>query len=69
MRILFWNIRGLGKSRERNLVKDHIMLEDLDLVAIQEPLNKVLKTRNLKRCLKTKSFHGSGHQPRGTQVD
>jgi hypothetical protein len=34
MRILFWNVRGLGKAYRRNWVKEHIMMEDLDVVAL-----------------------------------
>jgi hypothetical protein len=34
MRISFWNVRGLGKANRRNWVKEHILIEDLDIVAI-----------------------------------
>jgi exonuclease III len=56
MRILFWNIRGLGKSRKRNLVKDHIMLEDMDLVAIQETIKQSFEDKELKEMSGNKEF-------------
>jgi exonuclease III len=40
MRILFWNVRGLGKANRRSWVKEHILTEDLDIVAIQETIKQ-----------------------------
>lgn len=40
MKILFWNVRGLGKSYRRNLVRNHILQEDVDIVALQETIKQ-----------------------------
>lgn len=40
MKVMFWNVRGLGKSYRRSLVKDHVIQEDLDVVAIQETIKQ-----------------------------
>lgn len=34
MRVMFWNVRGLGTTHRRGFVKNHIIQEDLDIVAI-----------------------------------
>jgi exonuclease III len=44
MRFLSWNVRGLGKAY-RSLVKNHILQEDLDLVALQETIRQDFKDR------------------------
>jgi exonuclease III len=49
MRIIFWNIKGLGKSHRRNWVKEHIILEDLDIVALQETIKHDFSDYELKR--------------------
>lgn len=36
--VSFLNIRGLGKSYRRAWVKEHILVEDLDIVALQETI-------------------------------
>jgi len=37
---MFWNVRGLGKSSRRSLVKDHIISDSLEVVALQETIKQ-----------------------------
>lgn len=34
MRLMFWNVRGLGMTHKRGMILKHILQEDLDLVAV-----------------------------------
>lgn len=56
MRILFWNVRGLGKAYRRNWVKDHVMLEDLDVVALQETIKQDFSDVELKELGGNRDF-------------
>lgn len=56
MRIMFWNVRGLGTSHRRSWVKNHILQEDLDLVAIQETIKKDFMDWELKEMAGNKDF-------------
>ena len=47
MRTLFWNVRGLGSSQRRKLVRNHILQENLNVV-------------NLERWKGTRSSNGFG---------
>lgn len=38
MRIMFCNARGLGTTHRSGAIKNHILQEDLDIVAIQETI-------------------------------
>jgi exonuclease III len=40
MRILMWNVRGLGKAGRRKQVRDHILHNDIDVVGLQETVKK-----------------------------
>ena len=40
MRTLFWNVRGLGSSHRRKLVRNHILQENFDVVALQETIKQ-----------------------------
>lgn len=54
MRILFWNIRGIRKKRLA--IKDHILEDDLDLVAIQETITQDFEDWELKEMVGNKEF-------------
>lgn len=56
MRIMFWNIRGLGKAYRRIWVKEHILVEDLDVVAIQETIKHDFSDFKLKEMAGNKDF-------------
>lgn len=56
MRIIFWNVRGLGKAYRRNWVRDHIMGEDLELVGIQETIKESFSDKELKEMAGNKNF-------------
>ena len=36
MKIISWNVRGLGSSNKRRVIKDFLRLEKSDVVMIQE---------------------------------
>jgi exonuclease III len=40
MKILFWNVRGLGRSARRRQVSEYIKEEALDGVGLQETMKK-----------------------------
>lgn len=48
MRIIFWNIWGLGKSFRRNWVKEHVLQEELGIVALQETIKQDFSDNELK---------------------
>lgn len=45
---MFWNVRGLGKSYRRSLVKNHIIQESADVVALQETIKQGFDDHELK---------------------
>lgn len=57
MRILFWNVRGLGKANRRSWVKEHILTEDLDIVAIQETIKQDFIDIELKELSGNRYFN------------
>jgi exonuclease III len=56
MRILFWNVRGVGKSHRKKLVANHVFLEDLDVVAIQETIKQDFTDGELKEMARNKAM-------------
>jgi len=40
MRTLFWNVRGLESYYRRKLVRNHILQENFDVVALQETIKQ-----------------------------
>lgn len=56
MRILFWNVRGLGKAYRRSWVKNHILSEDLDIVALQETIKQDFSDFELKEMAGNRYF-------------
>lgn len=65
MKILFWNVRGLGKSNRRKLVKDHILQEELDIVALQETIKLDFEDWELKEMAGNKDFSWRWSPARG----
>lgn len=68
MRILFWNVRGLGKSYRRGLVKNHILQEDIDVVAIQETIKQNFEDWELKELAGNRDFCCHWNPSRGHSV-
>jgi exonuclease III len=56
MKIMFWNVRGLGKGFRRSLVKDHVIQEDLDVVALQETIKQNFDDIELKELSGNRDF-------------
>lgn len=56
MRILFWNVRGLGKAHRRRWVKEHILSEDIDMVAIQKTIKQDFSDIELKEMAGDRDF-------------
>jgi mRNA deadenylase 3'-5' endonuclease subunit Ccr4 len=48
MNILNWNVRGLGKSKRRRLVKDMLLFYNIDIVSLQETKKEEFKNKTLK---------------------
>jgi len=56
MKIMFWNVRGLGKAYRRSLVKSHVIQEELDVVAVQETIKTDFVDWELKEMAGNKDF-------------
>jgi len=56
MRILFWNVRGLGRAYRRGWIKEHILAEDLDIVALQETIKQDFTDSELKELSGNREF-------------
>lgn len=48
MKIMFWNVRSLRKAYRRSLMKNHVIQEDLDVVALQETIKQDFDDLELK---------------------
>jgi hypothetical protein len=48
MRIMFWNARGLGKAARRRQVKEHVIQEKLDIVALLERMKQNFTDNELR---------------------
>jgi exonuclease III len=48
MNILNCNVRGLGKSKRRRLVKDILSTHNIDIISLQETKKEEFKNRTLK---------------------
>lgn len=57
MRIMFWNVRGLGTVHRRGFVKNHILQEDLDIVALQETIKQDFSDKELRDLVGTLDFN------------
>ena len=40
MRILSWNVRGLGKKARKRQVRDYVTKEKIDIVGLQETMKR-----------------------------
>lgn len=54
MKILFWNVRGVGKAHRRKMVANHVLREDLDIVALQETIKQDFTDGELKEMARNK---------------
>jgi exonuclease III len=53
---MFWNVRGLGMTHRRGYVKNHVIQEDLDIVAIQETIKQDFTNAELKEMAGCQDF-------------
>ena len=56
MKIMFWNVRGMGKSSRRSLVKDHIISDSLEVVALQETIKQNFEDWELRELAGNQDF-------------
>lgn len=56
MKIIFWNVRGLGKSYRRSLVRKHILFDNLEIVALQETIKQDFDDGELKELAGSQNF-------------
>lgn len=56
MKIMFWNVRGLGTSHRRSFIKNHILSENLDVVAVQETIKQSFLDWELKELSGPQNF-------------
>lgn len=62
MRLMFWNVRGLGMMHKRGLILKHILQEGLDLVAVQETIRQGFSDKELKEMGVAILLFGIGSQ-------
>ena len=48
MKILMWNVRGLGKPARRRQVREHIFQEKIDVVGLQETVKGDFSDQDLQ---------------------
>lgn len=65
MKILFWNVRGLGNSARRGLLKEMIKLRDIDIVGLQETKRENFSNRELNSFQGSKTFSWAWKASRG----
>lgn len=65
MKILFWNVRGLGNSARRGLLKEMIKLRDIDIVGLQETKRENFSNRELNSFQGSKTFSWAWKTSRG----
>lgn len=56
MKVMFWNVRGLGTAHRRGFIRNHVIQEDLDIVAIQETIKQDFKDSKLKELAGNQDF-------------
>lgn len=56
MKILFWNVRGVGKAHRRKLVATHVLQDDLDIAVIQETIKQDFSDGELREMAGNKVF-------------
>ena len=65
MKLMFWNVRGLGKTHRRSLVRDHVLSESLDLIALQETIKQSFDDWELKDLAGNIDFNWIWNPSRG----
>ena len=65
MRILIWNVRGLGKLARRRQVRDYIFQEKVDIVGLQETVKEDFSTGLLQEISGGLTFSWSWLPARG----
>lgn len=56
MKVMFWNVRALGKSNRRSLVRKHILADNLEIVALQETIKHDFEDWELKELAGSQDF-------------
>ena len=51
MKVLFWNIRGLGRVARRRQLKEFICTKGVHAVRVQETIKKDFSKRDLKNLV------------------
>jgi len=52
MKMLFWNIRGMGKQARVRHLKDLVAQEQIDIIGIQETIKQSFSTQELENLVK-----------------
>lgn len=56
MRILFWNVRGLGNPGRRGQLKEVVQINKIEVVAIQETIRESFHMKELERFVGGRDF-------------
>jgi hypothetical protein len=68
MKILFWNIRGLGNVGRRKLLLELVNKHSFDCICLQETIKTSFRQRELEKLLAKKIWPGPGCHALDTQV-
>jgi exonuclease III len=60
MKVMIWNIRGMGKKTRVRQLKEMILREDVDIVGVQETIKKNFFTTELEGLASGKVSLGTG---------
>ena len=52
MKMLFWNIRGMGKQARVRHLKDLVAQEQIDIIGIQETIKQSFSIQELENLVK-----------------
>jgi exonuclease III len=56
MRIMMWNVRGLGKAARRRQTRDYISQERIDIIGLQETIKSDFSDKELAEIAGGVSF-------------
>lgn len=56
MRLLFWNVGGLGTTHRRKFIRNHILQDNIDVVLIQETIKSTFESSELREMEGIKEF-------------
>lgn len=56
MKVMFWNVRGLGKAHRRSLVRKHILSDNLEVVALQKTIKRDFEDWELRELAGNQDF-------------